>query len=163
MDDVTLRLVENLAQGLLRARYRLATAESCTGGGLAWVLTSVTGSSRWFERGFITYSNESKRELLDVPEKLLESEGAVSEPVAAAMAEGALAHSHAELSVAITGIAGPDGGSPDKPVGTVCFAWAGAGDTTTARVRFDGDREAVRRQSILMAIQGLLDRLGSDG
>jgi nicotinamide-nucleotide amidase len=106
---------------------RLTTAESCTGGWVGQCMTAVAGSSRWFERGFITYSNEAKTELLGVSGDTLGSQGAVSEATAAAMALGALARSHADWAIAITGIAGPDGGTPEKPVGTVCFAWAGAG------------------------------------
>jgi nicotinamide-nucleotide amidase len=163
-DESARRSAENLAEALLRARLHVVTAESCTGGGLSFLLTSVPGSSGWFERGFITYSNAAKRELLGVPAAVLDADGAVSEPTAAAMAEGALAHSHGDVAVAVTGIAGPDGGSPDKPVGTVCFGWTGAGGgTVTATAHFPGDREAVRRQSILTALQGLLDRLGVGG
>ncbi|MBI2994187.1 MAG: CinA family protein [Gammaproteobacteria bacterium] len=151
-------LVERLAASLRLNRMRLVTAESCTGGGLAYLLTSVPGSSDWFERGFVTYSNAAKRELLEVPAAVLEQFGAVSEQAAAAMAEGALAHSHANVSVSITGIAGPDGGTPDKPVGTVYFAWSRQGASTrAARIAFAGDRQQVREQSILMALQGLLD------
>jgi len=141
----------------------LVTAESCTGGGLAYLLTSIPGSSTWYERGFITYSNDSKRELLNVPDDTLHSYGAVSEQTAAAMATGAIENSHAAVSVAITGIAGPDGGTPDKPVGTVCLAWCiRNGETRTTRVVFDGDRRMIRDQAILMALQGLLDILESE-
>lgn len=155
-------LVERLADVMQCNGETLATAESCTGGGLAHVVTSVPGSSRWFERGFITYSDESKRELLDVPAPTLEQFGAVSEQTASAMAEGALRRSHADVSAAITGIAGPEGGTPDKPVGTVCFGWSRRGDQTrSATVLFAGDRQQVREQAVLMALQGLLDLVES--
>jgi len=151
-------LAQQLAQVLLTDGGRLVTAESCTGGGIAWLLTSIPGSSRWFERGYVTYSNESKQEVLGVPGDTLLRYGAVSEPTAAAMASGALLRSHADYCAAVTGIAGPDGGTADKPVGTVCFAWGRAGGVVrTARVRFPGDRREVRERAILLALQGLLD------
>ena len=157
-DPLTLEMADQLGRSLLRARLRLATAESCTGGGLAYALTAVAGSSQWFERGFVTYSNEAKQEMLSVPLETLRTDGAVSEQTAASMAIGALVHTPADLAVAITGIAGPDGGTPEKPVGTVCLGWARrGGETRTATAHFDGDRRAVREQSILMALQGLLD------
>jgi nicotinamide-nucleotide amidase len=137
----------------------LATAESCTGGWVAQAVTSVSGSSDWFDRGFVTYSNEAKREMLGVRLATLERHGAVSEETAREMAAGALAASRAQVAIAITGVAGPTGGSPQKPVGMVCFAWAvrdGAVDAATRR--FAGDREAVRRQSVVVALQGVLDR-----
>ena len=145
---------------VLRANGQtLAAAESCTGGWVAQCITAIAGSSAWFERGFVTYSNAAKQEMLGVEAATLAAHGAVSEPTAAAMAAGALRHSHADWALAITGIAGPDGGTPDKPVGTVCFGWAGrdAGvDTTT--YHFTGDREAIRRQSVAFALNGLLTR-----
>jgi nicotinamide-nucleotide amidase len=154
--------LENLAAavgGLLLANgERLATAESCTGGWVGQCLTAIAGSSAWFERGFITYSNDAKTELLGVAADTLAAQGAVSEATAAAMALGALRHSHADWALAITGIAGPGGGSAHRPVGTVCFAWAGpAGRVDTATVRFHGDREAIRAQSVAHALAGLLD------
>jgi nicotinamide-nucleotide amidase len=156
-------LVEQLARALLERNFQLATAESCTGGGVAWAVTAVPGSSHWFERGFVTYSNAAKREELDVPADVLDRSGAVSEATAAAMAAGALANSHADISVAITGIAGPGGGSEVKPVGTVCFAWSlRGGDPRTVRVVFEGDREQVRMRAVRMAIQGLLDLMESN-
>jgi len=156
----TLLLVERLAEVMLLNRYTLATAESCTGGGIAHMVTCLPGSSRWFERGFITYSNESKQELLAVSADTLSRFGAVSEECAAAMAAGAILNSHADLAVSVTGIAGPDGGSADKPTGTVCFGWGQRGESILTAVHvFDGDRAQVRRQSVLMAIQGLLDLL----
>lgn len=151
-------MAERLGQVLLAARQLLVTAESCTGGGIAHAITSIAGSSQWFDRGFITYSNASKQELLSVDRELIDGYGAVSEQTAAAMARGALEHSQADISVAVTGIAGPDGGSADKPVGTVCFAWGRrAGETRTARVVFEGDRQQVRERAVLMAIEGLLE------
>ena len=136
----------------------LATAESCTGGWAAQALTSVAGSSEWFDRGFVTYTNRAKREMLGVKTAVLARHGAVSEQTARELAEGALAHSHAQVALAITGIAGPGGGTPEKPVGTVCFAWAGKQhETRSAQHHFTGDREAVRRQSVATALQGLLD------
>jgi nicotinamide-nucleotide amidase len=139
------------AQGLL-----LAAAESCTGGGVAQAITEIAGSSEWFERGFVTYSNASKTELLNVPVEMIAQFGAVSEEVAAAMAKGALANSHAHVSVSITGIAGPGGAVPGKPVGTVCFGWSFAQFSRTERLVFSGDRQSVRDQAIVHALQGLL-------
>lgn len=156
--------LESLAAQLgaaLKARgWMLATAESCTGGLVSAAITSVAGSSDWFERGFVTYSNEAKTELLGVPGELIAQHGAVSEQVARAMAEGALAHSRAHMAVSITGIAGPAGGSADKPVGTVWFAFAsrdasGAVQCDAALRRFDGDRAAVRAQAAALALEHL--------
>jgi nicotinamide-nucleotide amidase len=143
------------AQGLL-----LATAESCTGGWVAQVVTSVSGSSEWFDRGFVTYSNDAKREMIGVRLETLDRHGAVSEETAREMAAGALAASRAQIAVAITGVAGPTGGTQQKPVGMVCFAWAMRGgevDSTTQH--FAGDREAVRRASVIFALQGVVDRV----
>ncbi|HSD54315.1 MAG TPA: CinA family protein [Burkholderiales bacterium] len=137
----------------------LVTAESCTGGWVAQAITSASGSSEWFDRGFITYSNEAKREMLGVRPETLERHGAVSEETAREMAEGALAASRAQIAVAITGVAGPTGGTPQKPVGMVCFAWAlRGGPVDAATHRFGGDREAVRRQSVVVGLQGVLNR-----
>lgn len=134
----------------------LSCAESCTGGWLAKVCTDLPGSSGWFERGFVTYTNESKQELLGVSAETLFVHGAVSEQTVAEMASGALAHSRAQISVAISGIAGPGGGSLEKPVGTVCFGWAlEGGERATESCHFHGDREAVRAQAVLHALQGL--------
>ena len=139
----------------------VATAESCTGGGVAEAITRIAGSSDWFERGFVTYSNGAKEELLGVSGATLVEHGAVSEPVAAEMAAGAIAHSAADAAVAITGIAGPGGGTPAKPVGLVWFAWAHRGGPAQCRrFVFEGDRQAVRRQSVAVALQGLIDLLG---
>jgi nicotinamide-nucleotide amidase len=162
------RLAEELGAQLQRRRALLVCAESCTGGGVAYAVTQIAGSSGWFERGFVVYADRAKQDLLGVPLLLLREHGAVSEPVAQAMAMGALERSSAHAALAVTGIAGPDGGSAAKPVGTVCFAWAlragpGAQVVLRARTRhFDGDRAAVRTQSIEEALQGLLDFLPPD-
>lgn len=158
--------LENLARQLgdtLLARGEcLAAAESCTGGWLAQSVTAIAGSSAWFDRGFVTYSNAAKVDMLGVPEATLERHGAVSEATARAMAQGALTHSRADWAVAITGIAGPGGGSPDKPVGTVCFAWAARASGCEARTRcFAGDRAEVRAQAVGHALSGLLERLAT--
>lgn len=138
----------------------LATAESCTGGWVAQAITAVPGSSVWFERGFITYTNIAKHEMLDVPAAVLRAHGAVSEATVCRMAEGALRHSHAQISLAVSGIAGPGGATRSKPVGTVCLAWAGDGRVTrSCSMRFKGGREAVRRQAVFAALQGVLDFL----
>ena len=153
-------LAGRVGAALLADRLALATAESCTGGWVSQCLTAIAGSSEWFERGFVTYSNAAKQEMLGVSEATLAAHGAVSQPVAVAMAEGALRHSHADWAVAVTGIAGPTGGSAEKPVGTVCFAWAVRdGATTTETRHFAGDREAVRAQSVACALAVLLERL----
>lgn len=155
-----LDLAATTGQLLLARNEFLTLAESCTGGGLACAVTEIAGSSAWFERGFVTYSNAAKSELLGVPEITIERHGAVSEATARAMAEGALAHSPAHWAVAITGIAGPAGGSADKPVGTVCFAWAGRDLGCQAQTRcFSGDRSAVRAQSVAYALRGLIHLL----
>jgi nicotinamide-nucleotide amidase len=154
-----LDLCGRLAQALKNRSRMMASAESCTGGLIAAACTSLSGSSDWFERGFVTYSNAAKTEMLGVPTRLIEAHGAVSEAVARAMALGALAHSKAQISVAVTGVAGPSGGSPDKPVGTVCFGWAIDGQAWTECQRFDGDRDAVRAATVAHALQGLLARL----
>lgn len=150
-------LSEELGAILTRKHLKIATAESCTGGGLGFALTSIAGSSAWYERGFITYSNEAKMELLDVNHQTLETYGAVSEETARAMAVGALVNSQADISIAITGIAGPGGGTPDKPVGTVWIAYAGKQLSTDAEVNiFPGDRRAVRDATIQRALQHLI-------
>ncbi len=151
--------VEKLAQALRARGWMLATAESCTGGLIAAACTELAGSSDWFERGFVTYSNAAKTALLGVPPALSAAHGAGSEPVARAMAEGALARSPAQLSLAVTGIAGPAGGSADKPVGTVWFGWGVAGQLRTECRRFDGDRAAVRAQTVAHALGRLLQAL----
>ena len=156
-------LLARLAEGLVRRNRSVATAESCTGGGIACAMTDMAGSSRWFERGFVSYSNEAKTEQLSVPAETIARFGAVSEEVAAAMAAGALRHSRADFGVAVTGIAGPDGGSADKPVGTVCFGWSRRdGEPKTRRVLLAGNRREVREQSVATALQGLLDLVEAD-
>ena len=151
--------VERLAQLLLERQWMLAAAESCTGGMIAAACTDLAGSSEWFERGFVTYSNEAKTESLGVDAALIEAHGAVSEVVARAMAFGAVRHSHAQVGVAVTGIAGPGGGSPGKPVGTVWFAFMVDGKLSSEARRFDGDRAAVRRQTVDHALQRLVERI----
>jgi nicotinamide-nucleotide amidase len=152
-------LALDLGRALAAHGWRVATAESCTGGLVAGTITEIAGSSGWFDRGFVTYSNEAKVELLGVAAATLARSGAVSEETAREMAAGAIAASRAKLAVAVTGIAGPDGGTPDKPLGTVCFAWARrAGAVETATRRFPGDRAEVRAASVAAALQGLLDR-----
>ncbi len=135
--------------------WMMATAESCTGGLIAGACTDLAGSSNWFERGFVTYSNAAKTEMLGVDPALIATHGAVSEPVARAMAEGAIRQARAQVSVAVTGVAGPTGGSADKPVGTVWFGWCVAGQTTSEMRRFDGDRAAVRTQTVAHALAQL--------
>ncbi len=155
----TTRLCEQLADALVARGWMMVTAESCTGGMIAARCTDLSGSSNWFERGFVTYSNAAKCELIGVPTALIEQHGAVSEPVARAMAHGALMHAHAQVSVAVTGIAGPTGGSPGKPVGTVWLAWC-VGDQISSELQvFEGDRQAVREATVQHALQGLLNRL----
>ena len=149
----------------LKARgLMIATAESCTGGWVGQELTAIAGSSEYYDRGFITYSNAAKQELLRVPAATIRDFGAVSEETARAMASGTLTNSRAQVALSITGVAGPGGGSGKNPVGTVCFGWAlkdGASKITTesTRMHFDGDREAVRRQSVIFALQGVMERL----
>ena len=144
---------------LLARRHMLAPAESCTGGMIAAACTDLSGSSQWFERGFVTYSNEAKAEMLGVPPGLIEEHGAVSEPVARAMADGALAHSRAQVSLAVTGVAGPTGGTKAKPVGTVWFAWCVGGETHSEMQHFAGDRAAVRVATVRYALKRLLSLL----
>ena len=144
---------------LLARRHLLATAESCTGGMIAAACTDLSGSSQWFERGFVTYSNEAKAEMLAVPPGLIEEHGAVSESVARAMADGALAHSRAQVSLAVTGVAGPTGGTEAKPVGTVWFAWCVGGETHSEMQHFAGDRAAVRTATLRYALKRLLSLL----
>ncbi len=162
-------LAQQLGQQLFAHRWRLVTAESCTGGGISQTLTAIAGSSAWFDRGFVTYSNAAKCEMLAVPLALLETQGAVSEPVVAAMAQGALAASDAQLAVAVSGIAGPGGGTPTKPVGCVCFGWGMQLDLqtlpqiVTATHHFDGDRRQIRDQSIAVALQQLVEMVSAAG
>jgi nicotinamide-nucleotide amidase len=150
-----------LARLLPQRGWMMASAESCTGGLIAAACTDLAGSSVWFERGFVTYSNAAKTELLGVDAQLIEQHGAVSEPVAHAMALGALRHSQAQVSVAVTGIAGPSGGSADKPVGTVWFGWAIDGAVHTQLQVFEGDRAAVRAAAVRHALAGLVRLLAA--
>lgn len=152
--------VAEVAHVLLERGAMLVTAESCTGGGVAQALTELAGSSAWFERGFVTYSNRSKEEMLGVDAALIDRHGAVSLEVVEAMAQGALRHSAAQVTLAISGIAGPSGGTPQKPVGTVCFSWAiDQINFNSEMVVFNGDRRSIRTQAIHHALQGLLNML----
>ena len=154
------KLAEQIGLRLIDRGEMLATAESCTGGWVAQSLTAIAGSSAWFDRGFVTYSNAAKTEMLGVESKLIEREGAVSEPVVCAMAAGALQFSQARVAVAVSGIAGPTGGTPDKPVGTVWFAWQVGDKKPVARCEvLSGDRREVRRQAVIVSLRGLLDLL----
>jgi nicotinamide-nucleotide amidase len=161
MPSDTLTALAALVGAKLRGKgLMLTTAESCTGGWVAQAVTTVAGSSDWFERGFVTYSDAAKQEMLGVSARTLAAHGAVSEQTARAMAIGALAHSRAQVALAITGIAGPGGGSPEKPLGMVCFAWAVKSGAVSAETRqFKGDRESVRRKSVIAALQGVLKLL----
>lgn len=160
MDDI-IELAARVGRTLQARGLMLATAESCTGGGVAQAITEIAGSSEWFDRGFITYSNDSKTEVLDIPAALIVQHGAVSEQVAEAMAEGALANSNAHVTLSTTGIAGPGGAVPGKPVGTICLGWCMHGMTCTERLVLAGDRQAVRNQTVAHALQGLLRFLES--
>jgi len=161
-DEREIRTLSQSAAALLREQgLRLAVAESCTGGWLAKVLTDLTGSSDWFDRGYVTYSNAAKESMLGVSAETLAAHGAVSEAVVAEMAQGALRESGADVALAVSGIAGPGGGSVEKPVGTVCFAWQRrGGEPQVSRERFNGDREAVRRQSVVYLLTRLREMLG---
>jgi nicotinamide-nucleotide amidase len=160
MDTQLAELSQRVGQTLTRLKLSLATAESCTGGWIAQAVTHTAGSSAWFDRGFITYSNDAKVEMLGVHPETIAEFGAVSVETVAEMAAGALVNSNAMISLAVSGVAGPSGGSSDKPVGTVCFAWCKLGDEPqTERHRFDGDRESVRHQAVVYALEGLLARL----
>lgn len=152
-------LSKALGRILSARKIRCALAESCTGGSLSAAVTRVAGSSQWFDRGFVTYSNQAKIQMLGVPEDVIASKGAVSEETARAMAHGAIARSEAQVSVAITGVAGPGGGTPEKPVGTVWIAWAGDLRPTLSQCfHFEGDREAIRQQTVEAALSGLINR-----
>lgn len=151
-------LVQRLGERLRARGERMCTVESCTGGGIAQALTDIAGSSDWFECGWVCYSNASKTAMVDVPAELIAREGAVSEAVARAMVEGGLAHSDAQLAVSVTGIAGPGGGTPDKPVGTVCFGWQRRGGPARVETRrFAGDRREVRAGTVHHALAALLE------
>jgi nicotinamide-nucleotide amidase len=159
-DDAITKLARSLGRVALRRGVEIVTAESCTGGGVAEAITRISGSSRWFDRGFVTYSNEAKKKMLGVKQATLDRHGAVSEAVAREMARGALRASAADVSVSVTGVAGPTGGSREKPVGLVWFAWARrGGDTQVRSMRFEGDREAIRTQSVAAALEGLVELL----
>jgi nicotinamide-nucleotide amidase len=158
-DDIT-RLAARVGEACVRGDLDIVTAESCTGGGVAEAITRIAGSSAWFDRGFVTYSNNAKEALIGVSHETLVTYGAVSEEVVREMAAGAMNHSTARVSVAITGIAGPGGATPGKPVGLVWFAWGiRGGEIQSREFRFAGDRQQVRRQAVEMALQGLIDRL----
>lgn len=161
MDNELQELSVQVGNALKARGMMLAAAESCTGGWVAKVVTDIAGSSAWFDRGFVTYTNVAKQEMLGVNEETLRARGAVSEETVREMAEGALSHSHAQVAVAISGVAGPGGGTAAKPVGMVCFAWAVRGRPTRACTeRFAGDREEVRRQAVVRALRGVLDAVG---
>lgn len=156
-DDPLLKLAAEVGAALKQCGWMLVLAESCTGGGVAEAVTAIPGSSAWFDRGFVTYSNLSKIEMLGVSPQTLEKHGAVSEPVVLEMARGALGRSRAQVAVAISGIAGPDGGTPDKPVGTVWLAWGMSSGKVVSRLcQFSGDRQQIRWQAVEQALQGLI-------
>lgn len=165
-NDPQQQLAKAISLAMVQRGWKIALAESCTGGLVCATLTELAGSSDWFERGYITYSNAAKSECLDVPVEMIESFGAVSEPVAKAMAEGALRNANVNAAISITGIAGPTGGSPEKPVGTVCFGWAikesienNIVNTATLTKHFNGDRQAVREQACAFALSQFLEIL----
>ena len=161
-NDTINTLARELVEELTQAGLSVATAESCTGGWVAKVITDTAGSSQWFDRGFVTYSNQAKQDMLGVPVATLNDEGAVSEATVSAMVQGVLANSQADVALAVSGIAGPGGERPGKPVGTVCFAWqAGGGCPRLQTCHFSGDRNSVRQQSVMHALRVLLDVLGS--
>ena len=158
----TLAPIEKLANLLLKRHWTMASAESCTGGMISAACTDLAGSSAWFERGFVTYSNAAKTELLGVDATLIETQGAVSEAVVRAMVQGAIARSHAQVAVAVTGVAGPTGGSAAKPVGTVWFGFATPAGLVSETLRFDGDRAAVRTATVRHALRKLVALLQAD-
>ncbi len=157
MDDYLLQLGQRLGEQLLNRNWRVATAESCTGGGVAAAITAVSGSSAWFEYGIVSYANDAKQKLLGVNNATLTREGAVSEAVVIEMARGVLALAEADIAVAISGVAGPTGGTPDKPVGTVWFAWIKANaEVKTQLQHFSGDRNTVQKQAVVVALENLI-------
>lgn len=161
-DSALYRLAEEVGEALKDRGLMLATAESCTGGWISEAVTMVPGSSDWFERGFVTYTYISKREMLGVKEATLGQHGAVAEEIVREMVAGALARSHAQVAVAVSGVAGPGGGTPDKPVGTVCLAWGMKdGEARSETARYLGDREAIRRQAVECALRGVIELLVS--
>jgi nicotinamide-nucleotide amidase len=155
------RLAKQVGKALAARKMMLTTAESCTGGGVAHAVTKVSGSSAWFDRGFVTYSNVSKEEMLGVSPETMEQHGAVSEQTAREMTAGALQYSRAQVALSVSGIAGPTGGTPEKPVGTVWFAWALGRTVKTACHHLTGDRDAIRTKAVRIALQGVLDLLKS--
>jgi nicotinamide-nucleotide amidase len=158
--DITLKeLAAKVGDRLLSRHEALVTAESCTGGWVSMLVTSIAGSSAWFDRGFVTYSNEAKQEMLAVDKLVIEIHGAVSEEVARHMVQGAVEHSQAQAGLSVTGIAGPAGGTVEKPVGTVCFGWLVDGQCETETCYFSGDREQIREQSVRHVLTGMLARL----
>lgn len=159
MNDNSVQQVQRLAAQLLQNQLKICTAESCTGGLIAKTFTDLAGSSDWFDRGFVTYSDQAKSDMLAVPASIIDDYGAVSEAVASAMASGALRHSEADFAIAVTGVAGPGGGSDDKPVGTVWIAIASRQQSQAIKCRFSGDREAVRRATLLRALEEILAML----
>lgn len=165
MDDALSALSRDIGHRLLSRGWTLATAESCTGGWISQVVTATAGSSAWFDRGFVTYSNTAKQDMLGVSADTLARHGAVSEATVREMAAGALAHSDAQVAISVSGIAGPGGASPDKPVGTICFAWAlPDGQIDSETTCFDGDRESIRRQAVIHALGTAIRRiLSRDG
>ncbi|MDI1310052.1 MAG: nicotinamide-nucleotide amidohydrolase family protein [Methylotenera sp.] len=163
MDDALSNLAAELGAALKARDYTLALAESCTGGMVAQAITSIAGSSAWFDRGFVTYSNQAKIEMLDVSSQTLEKYGAVSEQTAIEMAVGALKNSHAQVTGSISGIAGPDGGTPEKPVGTVCFAWTELNKPSSTTTKyFKGSRQEIRQQASIELMARLVDRLNGN-
>ena len=157
-DEELHQLASELGDKLMARGWMLATAESCTGGWAGQLVTALPGSSNWYERGFITYANAAKIEMLGVPAATIETYGAVSEQTASAIAAGALAHSHAPAALAISGIAGPGGGTPQKPVGLVCYGWALAdGTVMSSTCRLDGNREEIRSRAVAAALRGLIE------
>jgi nicotinamide-nucleotide amidase len=162
-DEELMQLARDLGEALLARNWMLTTAESCTGGWVGQLLTAIPGSSAWYERGFITYANAAKQEMLGVPADMLETFGAVSEETAGAMAAGALTHSHAHAALAISGVAGPGGGTPQKPVGLVCYGWAlSDGTRMTSTCRLGGDREEIRSRAVAAAMRGLIELMAGN-
>lgn len=157
--DIIEQLSNTLGAALLAKKWTITTAESCTGGGVSQAITDVKGSSQWFSHGYVTYSNHAKGQLLGVPASLIEEYGAVSQQVVEAMATGALMGSQADISIAVSGIAGPDGGSPDKPVGTVWIAWATKNRVSSQCCLFSGDRKSIRNQSVKASIENAIKLL----
>lgn len=157
--EFLIQQVDTVADILTQKQAMLTCAESCTGGWISKVLTDKAGSSAWFERSFITYSNLAKQQMLGVPETLLAEHGAVSEPIVRKMAQGAMQSSLARYALAVSGVAGPSGGTADKPVGTVWLAWAGPNQTISRCELFSGDRESVRQQTVAMALVGFIEQV----